>query len=88
LLVDTWGKDGGDLLSWLTAADLRKLVDDLHGRGVAVVLAGSLTRQHGQILRRIAPDWIGVRGAVCASDDRMGAIDVERVRLLKMELAG
>jgi len=87
LLVDTWGKDGADLLTWLSAADLRKLVDDLHGRGVAVALAGSLTRRHALILKRIAPDWVGVRAAACAGEQRMGMIDAEKVRVLKSELA-
>lgn len=88
VLIDTWGKDGADLLSWLTAADLRKIVDDMHGRGVAVALAGSLTRQHALILKRIAPDWVGVRSAGCAGDDRMGAIDAEKVKILNDCLKG
>jgi (5-formylfuran-3-yl)methyl phosphate synthase len=86
LLIDTWGKDGSDLLAWMSARELRMLVDELRGVGVAVALAGSLTRLHQPILQRINPACVGVRGALCAGGERAGEIDVERVRLFKSGL--
>ena len=86
LLIDTSIKDGQDLLSWLSPRELRSIVDDLRSKGAGVALAGSLTRQHILILQRIDPDWVAVRGAVCADSERTGTIDVERVRAFKAEL--
>ena len=87
MLVDTWSKDGCDLLSWITPAELKRLVTELHSKGTAIALAGSLTREHALILHRIEPDWVAVRGAVCDGGKRNEKVVEEKVRALKRALS-
>ena len=88
MLIDTWEKDGFDLLSWMTPGELRRLVDEMRAKGTALALAGSLKREHSLILRRIEPDWVAVRGAVCEGGKRSEKVAADKVRALKMALAG
>lgn len=86
LLIDTHIKDGRNLFEWLdrnVAIELRSM---LRERGCRLALAGSLGESDLGAIAAIQPDWLAVRGAVCAGDDRQGQIDVERVRRLKSEL--
>ena len=88
ILIDTWEKEGFDLLSWMTPGELRRLVDEMRAKGTAVALAGSLKREHALILQRIEPDWVAVRGAVCDGGKRSEKVVAEKVRALRMALAG
>ncbi len=73
LLVDTYRKSGGDLWSWITREELRKLRNATRAHGIQLALAGSLTAARLAGLPQIQPDWIAVRTAVCAGN-RAGEI--------------
>lgn len=74
MLVDTYAKAGGSLLDWLSVAELKALLKKLREAGIQSVLAGSLSEQHLPTVFALAPDYIGVRGAVC-DGARTNALD-------------
>lgn len=65
LLLDTFEKSRGSSLSLLGLKRIRSLIATAHRCGVRVVLAGSVSIAELPQLMTTAPDWIGVRGAVC-----------------------
>src|SRR5262249_42518195 len=85
LLIDTLGKspaaDGRrrTLLDCLTVEELGAVVVRCRREGVRVALAGSLGHDEIRQLVPLAPDWIGVRGAVCDGDDRQAQLAAARV---------
>jgi uncharacterized protein (UPF0264 family) len=67
------------LLDWLTLDEIRRLCDDCRAAGVKVALAGSLRHEHILKLLDARPTWFAVRGAVCAANERDGAVHVLKV---------
>jgi (5-formylfuran-3-yl)methyl phosphate synthase len=82
VLLDTYGKTGSDLFSWITQADLAKWVSDLRTDGLLAAVAGGLgIHQVAQACVPL-PDVIGVRGAACEGG-RDGTISSYRVAALR-----
>jgi (5-formylfuran-3-yl)methyl phosphate synthase len=81
-LIDTWSKDGTNLLDWLSLERLGRLREQSREAGVRLALAGSLGAEQIAVLRVIEPDWFAVRGAACRDGGRGGEIDEKRVRTL------
>lgn len=79
LLIDTYGKQGETLLTWLEVKSLGRLRQDCRNAGVRLALAGSLGPHEIQQLAPLAVDWIAVRGAACAGRDRRGSVSEESV---------
>ena len=65
ILIDTFAKDGRNLLDRLPIDSLRACMDDCRRRSTSLVLAGSLRAEHIQQLLNLGAEAIGVRGAVC-----------------------
>ncbi len=81
-LVDTWGKDGTNLLDWMSLSEIFSLCSSCQAAGVPVALAGSLGLDQVRTLWPVRPDWFAVRGAVCRGGQRTGPIDADKVRQL------
>jgi (5-formylfuran-3-yl)methyl phosphate synthase len=81
-LLDTAVKDGRGLLEWLAPDALASLVDDAHGAGLDVALAGALRAEDLPVLRDAAADIAGVRSAACHDGSRSAPLDGARVRAL------
>jgi (5-formylfuran-3-yl)methyl phosphate synthase len=86
LLVDTFGKTRGNLLSHLPLPALEDVTRRARRRGMQVVLAGSLTKRLVRDVLPLSPALVAVRGAACKSD-RRSAIDAALVRELAAILA-
>jgi uncharacterized protein (UPF0264 family) len=86
LLIDTFDKSAGNLLSHIDAHQLRRLRDLAHQAGLKFAVAGSLRRAQFRELVEVGPDIIGVRGAACAGASRTSPISAKAVRALKREL--
>jgi uncharacterized protein (UPF0264 family) len=86
LLIDTFDKSAGNLLSHIDTHQLRRLRNVAHRAGLKFAVAGSICRAQFRELVEIAPDIIGVRGAACAGASRTAPISKEAVRALKREL--
>ena len=78
LLVDTFDKRRGDLLTSLAPVRLERLLAEAHEQGISVALAGSLVGPALEQVLELRPDLIAVRGAACRTD-RTGEIDPERL---------
>jgi uncharacterized protein (UPF0264 family) len=79
VMVDTAIKDGKNLFDAMTTDELKDFIDLAHESGLQVALAGSVKRRHLELLLRLNPDIIGVRGDVCENGDR-------KTRLSEMEI--
>lgn len=84
-MVDTAVKNGGNLFTSLKKAEIKRIVDDAHDRGLQVALAGSLRKEQLSEVFELNADIVGVRGAVCTNGDRInGQVTLKAVQ----ELAG
>lgn len=65
LLIDTFRKDGSNLLDWLDQDGLLQLRRETLASKMKLALAGKVTLECLPALREIRPDIVAVRGAVC-----------------------
>jgi uncharacterized protein (UPF0264 family) len=79
VLVDTWDKSRSDPLN---LSEWTGRVSRARNAGLLVALAGRLDVPAIGRLRPLQPDLFAVRGAACASGDRLGLIDPRRVAAL------
>ncbi len=80
-LIDTAIKDGSNLFDSLSFDELAEFVGSCREAGIMCALAGSIKEKHLDDLARLAPDLIGVRGALCSDQsDRRSAVDPARTR--------
>jgi len=82
-MIDTSVKNGEGLFSFLTKAQIKQIVDDVHDRGLQAALAGSLRKEHLSDAFALNADIVGVRGAACTKGDRLnGTVTIEAVQEL------
>jgi hypothetical protein len=73
-MVDTAVKDGGNLFTFLSNEQVKRIVDDAHDRGLQTALAGSLKKEHLPDVNALRADIVGLRGAACRNGDRLNGI--------------
>lgn len=86
LLLDTFGKDRGDLFDHFDDEQLAAFARDCRASGVALVLAGSLRLPSLSRALSFAPALVAVRGAACRGD-RTGAVCGAFVKRLKQRIS-
>jgi len=87
VMVDTFIKDGKGLFDFMDEASCKRFIEEGHGKGLVVALAGSIKLHEIPTLKHIGADIVGIRGAACSHGDRLaGTIRAENVRAL-MDLA-
>ena len=69
-MVDTGIKDGRSTFEFMNEADLTRFTSMNHDLGMKTAIAGSLKFEDMNVLKRINPEIIGVRGMVCGGDRR------------------
>jgi (5-formylfuran-3-yl)methyl phosphate synthase len=79
VLVDTFDKSSGDLLSHWPLEALRSFVLAAHDAGLNVALAGSLTSPAISSILPLYPQIVAVRGAVCDTS-RTSGLSLDKVR--------
>jgi hypothetical protein len=67
-MVDTGVKDRQSTFAFMDEDTLRSFTETNKELGLRTALAGALTFEDIDALRRINPDIIGVRGMVCGGD--------------------
>lgn len=82
-MLDTAGKDGESLFSFLGDDALRQFVLNCHNGGLICALAGSLSETDIPRISAIGPDIIGFRTAACEGDRVNGVIKRRQVERLK-----
>jgi uncharacterized protein (UPF0264 family) len=85
VMVDTAVKDGRPTFDFMSEQDLRDFIDLGHAEGLGVAIAGSIGFSHLNLLSRLQPDIIGVRGIVCGGD-RSCSIQADLVQKVKNAL--
>ena len=65
LLLDTFHKSSGNVISLLGTQKLKQLIRRARNQKITTVVAGSVKVRHLKKLIECEPDFIGVRGAVC-----------------------
>jgi (5-formylfuran-3-yl)methyl phosphate synthase len=83
-MVDTGIKDGKSTFDFMNEASLVEFTSLNREGGMQTALAGSLSFDHLQALRRINPDIIGVRGMVCGGNRNDTIQEDLVVRLARM----
>lgn len=86
-MLDTAGKDGDSLFSYLGDDALRQFVQNCHKGGLVCALAGSLSKEDIPRISAIGPDIIGFRTAACEGDRVSGIIKRQQVEHLKTLIA-
>jgi len=85
VMIDTAIKNGTSLLSLMKGTEIQQFIDLGRSSGLQVALAGALKINDCIILKKMSPDIIGVRSAVCENFDRnKGNIEGKLVENLKM----
>ncbi len=84
VMVDTAIKDGKSTFEFMDEKGLKRFTDIAHEYGLENAIAGSLKFDDLQVLERIGPDIIGVRGMVCGGNRRT-AIQQKLVEKLVVE---
>lgn len=79
VLIDTYVKDGSNLFDHLETSWLRQFREHLSQRGIALALAGALTLSTLKEVKKIAPQWVAVRGAVCERG-RNGKVSLAKIK--------
>lgn len=82
-LLDTWGKDGKNLLDFASPGELAELVASLKRVEMTVAIGGSLRPEHLKQLKSVTPDYYAVRTSACAGGKRDGVVDATRVKKWK-----
>jgi (5-formylfuran-3-yl)methyl phosphate synthase len=85
-LLDTWGKDRGDLFQHLAEPALHAWIGHARAAGLLVALAGSLSIKGVRAVAGLPADIVGVRAAACLGG-RTGVVSEGRVAELKAALA-
>jgi uncharacterized protein (UPF0264 family) len=80
VMVDTAIKDGKNLFDAMNSDEIRDFIHLAHNNGLQVALAGSIKREHLDLLLQLNPDIIGVRGAVCENDDRTNKLSGIKIK--------
>ena len=87
VMVDTADKHAGSLFDCVDRVDLQRLLRIVRDRGLRAGLAGSLRLAHVPLLRELAPDIAGFRGALCAGA-RTDRLDPVKAKALRAALRG
>ena len=90
VMIDTYDKSKGksifDILSFNILENFIQQANDLD---LGTALGGSIQLEHIPILKRLQPEIVGIRGAVCEKGDRIkGNIRSELVTIFKNMLKG
>lgn len=85
VMVDTAVKDGRPTFDFMSEAELEQFISLGHSEGLEVALAGSIGFAHLDLLKRLQPEIIGVRGIVCGGD-RSSSVQAELVAEVKKAL--
>jgi uncharacterized protein (UPF0264 family) len=86
VMVDTAIKDGRSTFEFMSEQELSQFISSGQNLGLEVAIAGTIGFQDMNLLRRLNPDIIGVRGIVCGGD-RRSSIKSELVTKLKLAIS-
>jgi uncharacterized protein (UPF0264 family) len=83
VMLDTAGKGGGGLLSYMPINQLGDVVDQVRGLDMLSGLAGSLRLEDVPLLHALSPDYLGFRGALCEGSERTAKLAPSRIGAIR-----
>jgi len=83
VMLDTATKGKGRLLDYLDIPSLKAFVEACRQMQLAAGLAGSLEPPDVARLLPLEPNFLGFRGALCATQDRRSRLDGDHVKLVR-----
>ncbi len=83
VMLDTQTKGLQALFDYMTKNDIQHFVKLAQAASLLVGLAGKLTKDTINLALNLKPSFIGVRSAVCASEQRQYSIISENIHILK-----
>lgn len=86
VMVDTAIKDGRSTFEFMSERELEDFISLGRACDLEVAIAGTIGFEHLEMLKRLNPDIIGVRGIVCGGD-RKSSIRAELVERLKQAIS-
>ena len=86
VLVDTFEKSRGNVFEHLGVHNLEQIRHRARRLGMAFVLAGSLGIEDLETVKRINPDYVGIRGAACRGRARGNAISQTLLKRFRDQL--
>ena len=89
-MIDTFNKaNGKTIFDILSIEDLKLFIEHSKKWNLGSALGGSITLAHIPILKKLKPDIVGIRGAVCDNNDRIkGEIRSHLILEFKKKLKG
>jgi len=83
VMLDTALKDGRCLFDNMTLRELAGFLALARAAGLGTALAGSVAERHLPALKKLGPDIVGLRGAVCLGADRSRAVCPKRLAAIR-----
>jgi (5-formylfuran-3-yl)methyl phosphate synthase len=85
-MLDTIVKGEGDLFTSISVGNINNFLKFCRSNNLISALAGSLKIEHLPLIKKLNPDIVGFRGAVCRGDRVNGILDSEAVKTIKTRL--
>ncbi len=86
VMLDTMDKQNGSLTGIMQQSELRQFIARARQHRLLCGLAGSLTMRDIPALSRLAPDYLGFRGALCSNHQRTAQLDETAALKIKTAL--
>ena len=80
IMLDTYDKNNGDLLSFCNISNLDKFISKCKKFDIKIGLAGSLKETHIPLMIKLKPNILGFRSAICKFNKRMSEVDTSKLK--------
>ena len=80
IMLDTYDKNNGDLLSFCNISNLDKFISKCKKFDIKIGLAGSLKETHIPVMMKLKPNILGFRSAICKFNKRMSEVDTRKLK--------
>ena len=80
IMLDTYDKNNGDLLSFCNISNLNKFISKCKKFDIKIGLAGSLKETHIPLVMKLKPNILGFRSAICQFNKRMSEVDTRKLK--------
>ena len=80
IMLDTYNKNNGDLLSFCNISNLDKFISKCKQFDIKIGLAGSLKETHIPVMMKLKPNILGFRSAICKFNKRMSEVDTRKLK--------
>ncbi|MCK5728678.1 MAG: (5-formylfuran-3-yl)methyl phosphate synthase [Methylococcales bacterium] len=88
VMLDTLNKETGRLTEIMPLDAINNFVKQAKQQQLLSGLAGSLKKQDIEPLKRLQPDYLGFRGALCCQQNRVSTLELDAVLAIKKYIVG